>query len=75
MTSPDDIELLIEEALTSWRPRTPSGRVLDHPAWADLPPVERSRLFDETTRMRELERALDPDGISTTARAVLRRIA
>jgi len=70
----DDTERLIEEALTAWRPRSPSGRVLDHPAWADLAEPERERLFDETMRGRLLEQALDPDGISTTGRAVLARL-
>ena len=74
MMNNDDIERLIEEALTAWRPRAPSGRILDHPAWADLPAPERERLFDETERMRAFERAIDPDGISTTARAVLARM-
>ena len=66
---------LIEEAVTAWRPRTPDGSVLPHPAWADLADAERVRVFDETLRARSLERLLDPEGVSTTARAVLARIA
>ena len=31
-----DRAMLIEEAATAWRPRTPDGRTLEHPAWADL---------------------------------------
>src|SRR5262245_61997944 len=34
---------LLEEAITAWRPRTPDGRILAHPAWADLPECERER--------------------------------
>jgi hypothetical protein len=69
-----DTERLIEEALTAWRPRSPEGRLLPHPAWSDLPAEERLRLFDEAMRMRALERALDPEGISATGRAVLARL-
>ena len=69
-----DAERLIEEALTAWRPRSPDGRILPHPAWSDLPAGDRARLFDEAMRMRALERALDAEGISATGRAVLARI-
>ena len=72
--SADDTERLVEEALNAWRPRAPSGRILGHPAWADLPAPERERLFAETIQMRLFESALDPDGLSTTARAVLAKI-
>ena len=68
-------DALIEAALTAWRPRAPDGSILTHPAWADLSEPDRARLFDETLRARSLERLLDPEGISTTARAVLARIA
>jgi hypothetical protein len=67
-------EALLEEAVTAWRPRTPDGRILAHPAWADLPESDRERVFDETLRSRALESLLDPRGISTTALAVLKRI-
>jgi hypothetical protein len=65
---------LIEEALGAWRPRTPAGRILPSPAWADLDDGQRRRLFEESLRLRLLERALDPEGLSTTAHAVLERI-
>jgi hypothetical protein len=68
-------DLLIEAAVTAWRPRAPDGRILAHPAWADLAGPERLRVFDETLRSRALERLLDPQGLSGTARAVLGRIA
>jgi hypothetical protein len=67
-------EALIEEALSAWRPRTPGGRILASPAWADLDEGQRGRLFEESLRLRLLERALDPEGLSTTAHAVLGRI-
>ncbi|HET8948100.1 MAG TPA: hypothetical protein VFQ07_14075 [Candidatus Polarisedimenticolia bacterium] len=67
-------ESLLEETLTAWRPRTPDGRILAHPAWADLPETERARAFDETLLARALESLLHPRSLSTTARAVLGRI-
>lgn len=65
---------LIESALTAWRPRTPDGQIHPHPAWADLPAGERGRVFDTTLRARALESLADPEGLSTTSRAVLNRI-
>jgi len=70
----DERELLIEQAATAWRPRDPDGRIRAHPAWCDLDAPARERLFEETREARALERALDPQGLSTTARAVLARI-
>ena len=70
-----DQEMLIEEATTAWRPRTPDGRILDHPTWADLDATARQQVFEETLVMRVLEAALDPDGYSTTVRAVAAAIA
>ena len=69
-----ELEALLEETVTAWRPRTPDGRILAHPAWADLPESDRERAFDETLRARALESRLDPRGLSTTAQAVLGRI-
>jgi len=66
-----DTDLLIEQALSACRPRDPDGGLRFHPAWADLDPLARERLFDETARLRCLEAALDRDGLTTTARAVL----
>lgn len=65
---------LIEEAMTAWRPRDLDGRVRGHPAWHDLDAAGRARVHAETTRLRAMEAALDPDGLSSTGRAVLDRI-
>ncbi len=65
---------LIEEALTAWRPCTPDGRILPHPAWADLSPADRERLFEEAIQLRAFEKALDPSLLSLTSRLVLGRI-
>ena len=67
-------ELLIEEATTAWRPRHPDGTILIHPAWADLDPAAREKVFTETVASRRLERGLDPNNYSTTVHAVMARI-
>ena len=67
-------ERLIEQALTAWRPTAPDGRILPHPAWADLSPAQRERLFQEAVQLRTFEKALDPSLLSLTSRAVLGRI-
>ncbi len=68
-------ELLVEEALGAFRPRDPAGGVREHKAFRDLSAEGRAALFEEALRQRALEQALDPEGLSTTARAVLARIA
>ena len=67
-------ETLIEAATTAWRPRSPSGEIRAHPAWADLGAAGRLAAYEATRRLRRLEAARDPDGLSTTARAVLARL-
>ena len=69
-----DDELLIEQVAGAFRP--PSiDELRYHPAWHDLSPDGRARAHDLASALRPLEAALDPDGLSTTARAVLARIA
>jgi hypothetical protein len=68
-----DRERLVEAAAGAWRPRRPAG-VAPHPAWADLDAAGRLEVFEVTRVLRRLEAALDPEGLSTTARAVLARI-
>jgi len=70
-----DRAMLVEEAASAWRPRTPDGQTLEHPAWADLDPEARLAAFEDALLMRVLEAALDPDGYSTTVRAVAAAIA
>ena len=43
-------------------------------AWHDLAPEDRVTAARETMVLRQMEAALDPDGLSTTARSVLARI-
>ena len=66
-------EALIEEAAGAWRQRG-SGPLRFHPAWADLDAEGRLEAYEITRMLRRLEAALDPEGLSTTARAVLTRI-
>jgi hypothetical protein len=67
-------EALIEAAAAAWRPRDPHGRLRYHPAWWDLDDAGRRAAFELTLQSRALEAALDPAGLSTTARAVLATI-
>jgi len=72
--SPRGIDLLIERVVSPWRERSPSGEIRSAPAWHDLADDDRERAFRETVAARQLEAALDPRGLSSTARAVIERI-
>ncbi len=74
MNGDDRDGLLIEQVTSAWRPRDREGRIQWHPAWADLDEAGRTEAFNVTRRLREMEAALDPRGMSTTAREVFRRI-
>lgn len=69
-----DREALIEAAAAAHRERAPGGTIRFHPAWWDLDDAGRRDCFAAIAASRALEAALDPEGLSTTARAVLRRI-
>jgi len=73
--SPRDIDLLIERVVSPWRERSPSGEIRSEPAWHDLAEDDRERAFRESVAARQIEAALDPSGLSSTARAVNARIA
>lgn len=66
-------EQLIERVASAHRARHPN-ELATHPAWLDLSEDGRVQAHALATHLRELEAALDPDGLSTTARAVLARI-
>jgi len=72
--SDSDDEALIEAAAGAWRERDRDGRARFHPAWWDLDGAGRRAAFEAARVSRALEAALDPDGLSSTARAVLARI-
>lgn len=67
-------DLLIEEAVSAFRERNSWGRILPSPAWMDLPPADREALFDRQLTGRIIERAIDPNGRSSTVRAVFARL-
>ena len=69
---PNDI--LIEQAVSAYRERDASGRIIPSPAWWDLPPESREELFKRQLESRIMERALNPEGMSTTVRSVLNRL-
>lgn len=69
-----DREALIEAAAGAYRGRDPLGAVRSHPAWHDLDEAGREEAFEAALESRRMEAALDPEGLSTTARAVLARI-
>jgi hypothetical protein len=73
-TTPEERERLIEEVASAHRPADPRGGLAPSPAFADLDEEGRRAAFEVGTAMRALESALDPEGLSTTARAVLRAI-
>lgn len=64
----------IEEVVSAHRARDPRGQMLPSAAFYDLEPDARERAYREGLLQRTLESALAPDGLSTTARAVLARI-
>jgi hypothetical protein len=70
----DDPDTLIEAAAGAWRPRAPDGTLRFHPAWWDLDEAGRRAAHDRAHQSRPLEAALDPAGLSTTAKAVMSRI-
>lgn len=69
-----DRETLIEQVAGAYRARDAHGRVRSHPAFHDLDEGGRVDAFDEAVRLRAMEAAMDAEGLSTTARAVLSRI-
>lgn len=74
-TTNDEREALIERAASAWRPRDArDGGVRAHPAWLDLDGAGREEAYEVATKLRAMEAALDGDGLSSTARAVIARI-
>jgi hypothetical protein len=66
-------QLLIERLASAHRSRLPA-EVPQHPVFQDLTPEARERAFHYICALRELEAALDPEGLSSTAHAVLSRL-
>ena len=70
----EDRETLVEATAGAYRARDPHGQVMSHPAWHDLDEAGREEAFELARSLRRMEAALDPEGLSSTARAVLARI-
>jgi hypothetical protein len=68
-----DEDALVEQVAGAYRPRA-REELRYHAAWHDLDEAARVRAYEIGRAMRTIEAALDPDGMSTTARAVLARI-
>jgi hypothetical protein len=67
--------LLVEQVASAYRPRSRAHDDLRyHPAWHDLSEAARERAYERGRALRDLEAALDADGLSTAARAILSRI-
>lgn len=66
--------LLLEAAVTPFRDRDASGRILPSPAFMDLPVAAREELATLQSWIREMERAGHPRGWSGTVQAVMTQI-
>jgi hypothetical protein len=64
----------IERAASAYREVRGDGTIADSPDWHDLDEIDRRAAHDRASSLRRLEAALEPDGLSTAMRAVLRRI-
>jgi hypothetical protein len=67
-------ELLLEQVTSAHRRRRADGSIASLPAWHDLDEAGRREAFEQTLLQRKLEAAMDAEGLSTTARALLQRI-
>lgn len=72
--SRSDDAILLEAAVTPFRERDPSGRILPSPAFMDLSPAARDELVARQAATRLIERAMNPFGWSGTVQAVMSRI-
>jgi hypothetical protein len=70
----EELAALIAATTTAWREQDADGNLRFHHAWHDLDASGREAAFEETRRLRAVEAALDPEGKSATAKAVLARI-
>ena len=73
--TPEEREALVEAVTTAHRTVDPFTRMKrSHPAFHDLDDAGRREAYERALAQRSVESALDPEGLSTTARAVLSRI-
>lgn len=65
---------LIEAVAGAHRERDADGAIAFHPSWRDLDDAGRRAAYDAAFRLRRIEAAVDPEGMSSTGHAVLDRI-
>ena len=70
----DDRQSLIELVASAHRARDPFLRLKPAPAFYDLDDEGRREAYEAASRSRQLEAALDPEGLSSTGHAVLARL-
>jgi hypothetical protein len=66
---------LIEQVAAAFRESGPHGEPRSHQAWHDLDAAGREAAFAAAFQLRQIEMATDPEGLSTTARALLSRLS
>ena len=69
------LDELIESGVSVHRELDAEGRPAPPATWWDLPPAALDELYERQLLTRELERLIDPQGQSATAKAVLARVA
>ncbi len=72
--TPEERDLLIEAVCSAWRNTDLDGNTVPPPAWHDLDGEGRIRAAEAAGRLRLMESALDPKGLSSTGHRVLARI-
>jgi hypothetical protein len=70
----DPKDLLIEQAASAYRERSPQGRILPSPSWWDLTAADREVAFAHQLESRLIESSIRLDRRSSTVRAVLDRL-
>lgn len=68
------LEALMEAVVGAYRHVGFDGRMRPAPEWRDLDEAGRAEAARQAELQRRLESALDPDGLSSTVRAVLSRM-
>lgn len=72
--TPEEREALLEAVGSARREQDLDGNLSPLPAWHDLDEAGRVEAALRIAVQRRMEAALHPDGLSTTAQAVLARI-
>ena len=70
----EDRDALIEELASAWRPLSEGGPSA-HPAWEKLDEEGRLEAFEIAKSLRLMEAAFDSEGLSTTGKVVMDRVA